>query len=314
MTGAQLQFEGRVVIVTGGGNGLGRAHALLLGLRGAKVVVNDIGGDSSGEGRDPEAAEGVAAEIRAAGGEAVANGDSVADGGRIVECALDHFGRLDGLVNNAGNLRDRAFHNMTEEEWDQVYAVHLNGAYRVTRAAWPHMRVRQYGRIVFTSSGSGLYGSFGQANYAAAKLGLYGLSQTLAIEGATKNIKANAIAPAAGSRLSATVWPPEVVAALKPEYVSPLVAYLCHESCPVNGALYEVGAGWIARLRWQRSPGVFFGPPGDHQPEDVVEAWERINDFNGADNPATVADTFEPLSRNLPAEVRRKWAEMVGAG
>ena len=309
MAASRLSFDGQVVIVTGAGGGLGRAHAWLMGGRGARVVVNDVGREG-----EKAAAEAVTAEITTAGGEAVANADSVEDGERIVACALDHFGRVDAVVNNAGNLRDRAFHNMSDEEWDAVYRVHMLGAFKVTRAAWPHLRNQGYGRVVLTSSGSGIYGSFGQSNYAAAKLGLYGLSQTLAIEGAAKNIKVNAIAPAAGSRMSATIWPPEVTEAVKPEYVSPLVAYLCHQSCDVNGAIFEVGGGWIARLRWQRSEGATFDAPGAHTPEDVIENWERINDFAGANNPSSIADAYAPLASNMPEGARQKWQRLIDGG
>jgi 3-hydroxyacyl-CoA dehydrogenase/3a,7a,12a-trihydroxy-5b-cholest-24-enoyl-CoA hydratase len=308
-----MRFEGRVALVTGAGNGLGRAHAKLLGERGAKVLVNDIGVDPGGSGRSGEAADQVVAEIEEAGGVAAASYDSVEEGERIVECALDRFGSVDIVINNAGNLRDRAFHNMTQAEWGEVYDVHLLGGYRVTHAAWPHLREQRYGRVVFTSSGSGLYGNFGQANYAAAKLGLYGLSQTLAIEGRSRNILVNAVAPAAGSRLSASIWPQEVQDALKPEYVSPLVVYLCHETCPVSGALFEVGAGWLSRMRWQRSEGVSFAPDAAHAPEDVADNWERINDFTVADNPSSIADAYEPLMRNLPEDVRQMWLELTAA-
>ena len=173
--GNELRFDGRVAIVTGAGQGLGRAHALLLASRGAKVVVNDLGGTATGGGKSSEAADKVVAEIKAAGGEAVANYDSVEDGGKIVQAALDHFKRLDIVINNAGILRDTTFHKMTEQDWELIYRVHVLGAFRVTHAAWPHMRDAGYGRIIFTSSAAGLYGNFGQANYSMAKLGLVGL-------------------------------------------------------------------------------------------------------------------------------------------
>ena len=307
---ATLRFDDRVAIVTGAGNGLGRAHALLLGERGAKVVVNDVGTNPSGRGRANAPADAVVNEIGTGGGEAVANYESVEDGERIVETALDHFGRIDIVVNNAGILRDRAFHNMTEQEWDEIYRVHVLGAFRVTRAAWPHLRQARYGRVVFTSSGSGVYGNFGQANYAMAKLGLLGLAQTLAVEGRRRNIMVNTIAPAAGTRMPAMLWPPEVVEALRPELVSPAVVYLCHESCAVSGALFEIGGGWIARLRWQRSDGVYFGPEGIHAPEDVQDHFDEINDFAEANNPSSIADAFEPILRNLPEPVRLAWAKM----
>jgi len=190
-----IRFEDKVVIVTGAGGGLGRAHALLFARHGARVVVNDLGGSAQGEGASSSAADRVVEEIRQAGGSAVANHDSVTDGGRIVQQALDTFGRVDVVVNNAGILRDKTFHKMEDADWDLVYRVHVEGAYKVTRAAWPHMREQGYGRVIFTASTSGIYGNFGQSNYGMAKLGLYGLTRTLALEGRKSNILVNAIAP-----------------------------------------------------------------------------------------------------------------------
>src|SRR6201995_4452076 len=224
---SDLRFDGRVAIVTGAGNGLGRAHALLLASRGAKVVVNDLGGGATGAGKASAAADKGGEEIKAGGGDAVANYDSVEDGAKIVQCALDTWKRIDIVVNNAGILRDTSFQKMTQDDWDLIYRVHVLGAFRVTKAAWDHMREAGFGRIIFTASAAGIYGNFGQANYAMAKLGLVGLSNTLAIEGKKKNVFVNTIAPIAGSRLTETVLPKELTEALKPEFVSPLVAYLC---------------------------------------------------------------------------------------
>ena len=212
----QLRFDGKVVIVTGAGQGLGRSHALAFAARGAKVVVNDLGGTSTGGGKSSAAADKVVAEIKAAGGEAVANYDSVEDGASIVKTAIDTYGRIDIVVNNAGILRDTSFPKMTDADWDLIFRVHMVGAFRVTHAAWPYMRDQGYGRIIFTSSAAGIYGNFGQANYGAAKLGLVGFDNTLAVEGVKKNIRVNTIAPLAGSRLTETVMPKEVVDALKP--------------------------------------------------------------------------------------------------
>src|SRR6266545_3071699 len=231
----ELRFDGRVAIVTGAGNGLGRSHALLLASRGAKVVVNDLGGGMRGEGKGQSAADRVVEEIAAAGGSAVADYHSVEDGEAIVRRALDAFGRVDILVNNAGILRDVSFAKMTAEDWDLVYRVHVLGAFRVTHAAWPHMRDQKYGRIVMTASAAGIYGNFGQANYSMAKLGLVGFAGTLAIEGRKHDVHVNTIAPIAGSRLTETVLPRELVDALRPEYVSPLLVWLCHESCQETG-------------------------------------------------------------------------------
>ena len=292
-----LDFTDKVVVVTGAGNGLGRSHALLFGSRGAKVVVNDLGGSGSGEGSDAAVADVVVADIKASGGDAVANPDSVTDGDKIIQCAMDTFGRVDVVVNNAGILRDKSLHKMSDEDWDMVYEVHLRGAYKVSRAAFPHMRDQGYGRFVMTTSAAGIYGNFGQANYSACKLALHGLSQTIAGEGRAKGVKSNTIAPIAASRLMGTVMDENAMKLLRPESVSPLVAYLCHESCESTGGLFEVGAGWISRVRWERSPGAFFDPAG-FTPDDVEAAWDKINDFTDATHPTSPADTFKSIQAN----------------
>ena len=195
---SDLRFENRVAIVTGAGNGLGRAHALLLAAHGAKVVVNDLGGGHTGAGKSSGAADKVVEEIKAAGGEAVANYDSVEDGAKIVQTALDTFKRVDIVINNAGILRDTSFPKMTDQDWDLIYRVHVLGSFRVTQAAWPHMRDAGYGRVIMTASAAGIYGNFGQANYSMAKLGLHGFAQTLAIEGLKRGIRVNTFAPICG--------------------------------------------------------------------------------------------------------------------
>ena len=297
--GDELRFDGRVVIVTGAGNGLGRAHALLFGSRGAKVVVNDLGGGMHGGGKSSAAADKVVEEIKARGGEAVANYDSVEDGKKIVECALDTFGRVDVVINNAGILRDTSFHKMTEEDWDLIYRVHVLGAFRVTHAAWPHMRDANYGRIVFTASAAGIYGNFGQANYSMAKLGLLGFSNTLAIEGKKRNVNVNTIAPIAGSRLTETVMPKELTDALKPELVSPLVGWLCHESCTETGGLFEVGGGLVTKLRWERTEGKSFKLSRPLTPELVRKSWAEIVDFGKTTHPADITASMQPVLDNL---------------
>ncbi len=292
-----LDFNGRVAVVTGAGNGLGRSHALLLGSLGASVVVNDLGGSGSGEGSDATVADGVVAEIKASGGDAVANPDSVTDGDKIIQCALDTFGRVDVVINNAGILRDKSLHKMSDEDWDLVYEVHLRGAYKVSRAAFPHMREQGYGRFVMTTSAAGIYGNFGQANYSACKLALHGLSQTIAVEGRSKGVQSNTIAPIAASRLMGTVMDEDAMNLLKPEVVSPLVAYLCHESCEDTGGLFEVGAGWISRVRWERSAGAYFDPAG-FGIDDVADAWDTVNDFTGATHPTHTGSTFKAIQAN----------------
>jgi (3R)-3-hydroxyacyl-CoA dehydrogenase / 3a,7a,12a-trihydroxy-5b-cholest-24-enoyl-CoA hydratase / enoyl-CoA hydratase 2 len=249
---SELRFDNKVAIVTGAGNGLGRSYALLLASRGAKVVVNDLGGSVSGVSQKDAArpADVVVNEIKKAGGQAVANYDSVEFGEKIVKTAVDAFGTVDIVVNNAGILRDASFMKMSELDWDLIMKVHLKGAFSVTKAAWNIMREKSYGRIINTGSSSGIYGSFGQVNYATAKLGLWGFTQSLAKEGEKRNIKCNCIAPLAGTRMTETVMPKEVTNALKPEFVAPFVAYLCHDSLQDSGALYEVGAGYIAKQRW----------------------------------------------------------------
>ncbi|XP_071953344.1 peroxisomal multifunctional enzyme type 2-like [Antedon mediterranea] len=286
-----LRFDGRVALVTGAGGGLGREYALLFAERGAAIVVNDLGGDIKGGGKSQRAADKVVNEIRAKGGKAVANYDSVEDGEKLVKTALDHFGRIDILINNAGILRDRSFARTSDLDWDLVHRVHLRGAFQVTRAAWPHMKEQNYGRIIFTASAAGLYGNFGQANYSSAKLGLVGLSNTLAIEGMKYNINCNAIAPLAGSRLTQTVMTPEMVEALKPFYVAPVVVYLCHESCNENGEIIECGAGWYAKLRLQRSKGLVVRKKNvNFTPEEICQNWDIATDFSEPSYPSSIQD------------------------
>lgn len=245
-----LRFDGKVVIVTGAGAGLGRAYAHFFAKRGAKVVVNDLGGSVKGEGGNSKAADVVVEEIKKAGGIAVANTDSVEFGEKIVKTAVDAFGTVDIVINNAGILRDVSFLKMSEQDWDLIMKVHLKGSFSVTRAAWNIMREKGYGRIINTGSSSGLYGSFGQVNYSAAKMAMHGLTQSLAKEGEKRNIRVNTICPIAASRMTETVLPKEVLVNLAPEYVAPLVAWLCHDQCEETGSLFEVGAGYVAKLRW----------------------------------------------------------------
>jgi NAD(P)-dependent dehydrogenase (short-subunit alcohol dehydrogenase family) len=276
---AELRFNGRVAIVTGAGQGLGRQHALELAARGAKVVVNDLGGAVDGSGASTGPAAAVVEEIKKNGGEAVVNTDNVAtvEGAQaLVQTALDSFGKLDIVVNNAGILRDKSFKNMAPEEFDQVIAVHLRGSFLVTHAAWPHLRDQGYGRVVMTSSPAGLFGSFGQANYSSAKMGLVGLTKTLAVEGAKYNIKVNAIAPIAWTRMTEELFPPDYKEKLGVEFVTPVVAWLVHESNEVTGETYSVGAGRVARVFVAEGPG--YNGQNGLSAEDVRDNWQQINE------------------------------------
>uniref|UniRef100_A0A3Q2ZFH7 Peroxisomal multifunctional enzyme type 2 n=1 Tax=Kryptolebias marmoratus TaxID=37003 RepID=A0A3Q2ZFH7_KRYMA len=265
----------------------GRDYALAFAARGASVVVNDLGVDTAGGGRSSAAADKVVQEIRAKGGKAVANYDSVEDGEKLIQTALDSFGRI-GVI-----LRDRSFPRTSDLDWDLIHRIHLRGSFMVTRAAWNHMRKQKFGRIIMTASAAGIYGNFGQANYSSAKLGLLGLANSLAVEGQKHNIHCNTIAPVAGSRLTETVMPPDLVASLKPEYVSPLVVWLCHEQCQENGGLFEVGAGWIAKLRWERTQGSIVRQKNKPMtPEAVRDQWDKICDFTNSVKPSNVQESM----------------------
>lgn len=277
----EIRFDGKVAIVTGAGNGLGRAHALLLGSRGARVVVNDLGVSTEGLGSSSAAADEVVAQIRAMGGEAVADYHSVTEGEKIVATALEVFGTVDILINNAGVLRDSSFHKMTEEQWDLIQEVHVKGAFRLTHAVWPIMREKGYGRIIMTASGAGIFGNFGQCNYSTAKSGLIGFANSLAIEGASKNIRVNTIAPVAASRMviASGLFPQELHDKVKVEDCAPLVGWLCSEACTDAGGLFEVGGGFHAKYRWERSHGRFLHTD-TLSPELVRDNWSRITQFD----------------------------------
>jgi NAD(P)-dependent dehydrogenase (short-subunit alcohol dehydrogenase family) len=275
--------QDRVVVVTGAGGGLGREYALTLAKEGASVVVNDLGGARDGTGAGHNMADLVVAEIKEAGGRAVANYDSVAEpegAENIIKTALEEFGKVDGVVSNAGILRDGTFHKMTIENWDAVLKVHLYGGYNVIRAAWPHFREQSYGRVVVATSTSGLFGNFGQANYGAAKLGLVGLINTLAQEGAKYNIKANALAPIAATRMTEDILPPEVLKNLTPEYVAPVMAYLCTEEVPDTGSVFIVGGGKVQRAALFQNEGVTFSAPPSV--DDIAGRWSEIDDLSAA--------------------------------
>lgn len=291
-----LGFEGRVAVVTGSGGGLGRAHALELARRGAAVVVNDLGVDLSGDGGDLGPADRVVREIRDAGGEAIADTNSIAtvEGGEaVIDSAVEAFGRVDIVVNNAGILRDKTFHNTTSAELDPVLGVHLAGAFNVTRPAWRRMREQGYGRVIVTSSSAGLWGNFGQSAYGAAKMGLVGLIKVLAQEGRRYSIHANAIAPMARTRMTEGMTG-DLEELLGPERVAPVVSYLAHESCQLTGEILSVAAGRVAR--------VFIGvTDGYYDPEltaeSVAEHLDEITDTTTFEVPGSSGDEVTILQR-----------------
>jgi len=283
-----MRFDGRVAIVTGAGGGLGRQHALALAARGARVVVNDLGGTVDGNGGTPKAAQAVVDEIRAAGGEAIANGASVTDPQAVqamVEQALAAWGRVDILVNNAGILRDKSFAKMSLDDFRLVVEVHLMGAVNCTKAVWETMRAQNYGRIVMTTSSSGLYGNFGQANYGAAKMALVGLMQTLSIEGAKNDIRVNCLAPTAATRMTENLMPEAVLELLRPEAVTPGLLALVAEDAPTR-AILCAGAGAFERAHITLTQGVFVGLPDD-APEQVALQLDALSDREGETVPAS---------------------------
>ncbi len=298
-----ITFDEQVAIVTGAGHGLGRSHALALAERGARVVVNDLGGARDGTGASLSAAESVVAEIEAAGGEAIASGASVTDPdaiGAMVTEAIDRWGRIDILVNNAGILRDRSFTNMTLEDFRAVLDVHLVGSAICTMAVWPHLRERGYGRIVMTSSSSGLYGNFGQANYGAAKLGVVGLMNTLAIEGAKYDIRVNALAPVAHTRMTDELLPDEAKALLRPEEVTPGVLALVAPDAPTSTIL-AAGAGGYAVARIVETDGIWL-PPEERTPEAILDRMADVADPAGQEALAAGGDqTMKFLTKAMAA-------------
>ncbi|HDP81320.1 MAG TPA: SDR family oxidoreductase [Spirochaetes bacterium] len=293
---ADIRFDGKVAIVTGAGAGLGKVYALEFAKRGAKVVVNDLGSSRDGSGAAHNAADSVVDEIKKAGGEAVANYDSVATvqgGENIVKTAVDAFGTVDILINNAGILRDKSLLKMGEDEWDIIHNVHLKGAFCCTKPAFAVMREKGFGRIVFTTSGAGLYGNFGQANYAAAKTGLLGFMNVVGIEGAKYNIKANTIAPIAASRLTEDVMPPEFFKKLKPEFVMPLVVYLSSDQMNETGMIFNCGAGWYSRSAIVCAPGIALGDGNrDITPEEIQQNWGKIASLSDAKYISNLGETF----------------------
>lgn len=280
----EIRFDTKVAVVTGAGGGLGKAYALLLAARGAKVVVNDLGGTFDGSGSDATPAQQVVDEIKAAGGDAVANYDSVAEwesAQKIINTAVENYGRLDILINNAGILRDKSILKMEMDDYRKIMSVHLDGTFFCTKAAFAIMKEQAYGRIVSTASAAGLYGNFGQTNYGAAKMGIAGMMNCVAQEGARYNIKANTIVPTAGTRLTFTVMPEDVIGKVKPEYVAPVVAWLCSEECNETAKMISAGGGYFSRAAVVEGPGVVFDSTKEITVEMIVEKLDQIMSLEG---------------------------------
>jgi len=274
---ADIRFDGKVAIVTGAGGGLGKQHALELARRGAKVVVNDLGGAMDGSGGHSDAAMSVVEEIKALGGEAIANGSSVTDDAgvaRMVKDAMDQWGRIDVLIANAGILRDKSFSKMDIADFELVLNVHLMGTVKPTKAVWEIMREQNYGRVVVTTSSSGMYGNFGQSNYGAAKMGILGFMNTIKLEGQKNNIHINAISPVAATRMTENLMPPAMLEKLKPEYVTPGVVYLASDEAP-TGTILTAGAGVFAVAKIFETEGVYLGE-GGITVEEVRDSWDKI--------------------------------------
>jgi NAD(P)-dependent dehydrogenase (short-subunit alcohol dehydrogenase family) len=297
---ADIRFDDKVAIVTGAGGGLGRSHALELARRGAKVVVNDLGGAVDGSGGGSDAAKAVVAEIKAAGGHAIANGSSVTDDAgvaRMVRDTMEEWGRIDILVANAGILRDRSFAKMEIPDFEIVVDVHLMGTVKPAKAIWEIMRQQNYGRIVVTTSSTGLHGNFGQSNYGAAKLGLIGFMKTLSVEGQKNNIHVNAICPVAATRMTEGILPPEMMAKLSPAYVTPGVMYLASDGAPMN-AILVAGAGVFSLARIYETEGVYLGE-GGLSAEEVRDNWAAIGDPAGQQDYAHGGEQVAKIFRKL---------------
>ena len=298
---SEISFEGRVAVITGAGGGLGKTYALQMASRGASVVINDLGGAADGTGGGQNMADQTVEEISAAGGKAVANYDSVAtpEGGKaIIQTALDNFGKVDILVNNAGILRDKSFLKLEPENLEAVVDVHLKGAFFVTQPAFASMKENGYGRIVMASSGAGIFGNFGQANYGAAKMGLVGLMNVLAVEGAKYGIKVNTIAPIAKTRLTESLLG-GLADALDPNFVTPLVSYLCSEKCELTHEIFDVGGGRYARIFVGMCSGWTAPKGGVPSPDDIFDNIDRIRDQGDYTVPASIADETKAVAAAL---------------
>lgn len=297
-----IRYDNRVAVVTGAGSGLGRSHAMFLASRGAKVVVNDLGGAVDGSGSSATAGEKVVAEIKAAGGEAVANADSVATpegAAAIIQTAIDNYGKIDILINNAGNLRDKSFAKLQPEDFDAVVDVHLSGSAYCTLAAWPHMKDANYGRIVMTTSSAGLFGNFGQGNYAAAKMGVYGLMNALKHEGRKFNININTLAPMALTRMTEGIMSDKIKPLVKPEFVTPIVAWFCAEENTTSGDVVEAGAGYYAKVQIVEGAGAVLGGGQIPTPEEIQANYDKITDMSQAAPFDSANDIMRHIFRTL---------------
>lgn len=295
-----IRYDNKVAVITGSGNGIGKAYALELAHRGAKVVINDLGCDVAGEGSNSSCADEVVKEITTGGGSAVAHYEDVSTkqgADSLVELAVNTFGSVDILINNAGITRDKNLLKIEESDWDRVIGIHLKGAYNVTRPALKLMKANNFGRIIFTTSGVGLYGNFGQTNYAAAKLGLVGFLQTLAIETLKYNIKCNAVAPLAATRMTERLFPPKLAALLKPEHVTALGLFLVAEDCNSTGCIYNAAGGWYSKTEIICYEGTLIGD-GESviTPEDIQSNWEAINSVNHGRRLNNLTESFRHIS------------------
>ena len=297
-----IRYDNRVAVITGAGAGLGRNHALFLASRGAKIVVNDLGGAVDGSGSSTTAAEKVVEEIKAAGGEAVANTDSVATpegAAGIIQTAIDSYGKIDILINNAGNLRDKSFSKLTPEDFDAVVDVHLSGSAYTTLAAWNHMKDANYGRIVMTTSAAGLFGNFGQGNYAAAKIAVVGLMNALKHEGLKHNININTLAPMALTRMTEDIMSDKIKPLVKPEFVTPVVAWFCAEENTVSGDIIEAGSGYFSKVQSVEAKGTVLGGGDIPTPEEVQANYDKITDMSEAQPFNSATDAMRHTFRSV---------------
>ena len=282
-----MHFNNKVVLVTGGSRGLGEAFTRELARAGARVAINNTGSDKS--------AAQLAAEIVATGGQAFAAVGRVEEAGDLVGRVIDHAGQLDAVVHNAGFVNDKTLRKMTNEQWDSVLDVHLKSSWQLAQAAWPHFAAAGAGRLVLLSSAAGLYGNFGQANYAAAKMGMYGLSQTIAQEGASEHITCNCVAPFGATTMNSANLPDELKAVIKPSYIAPLIGYLAHRDCTETGSLFEASGGAFKKVRWERSKGLRLDRDKPMSLADVAAGWEKLVDFSESEHPANMREALRGL-------------------